>query len=263
MERRADRARPDPQLTAHDLYPSDVGDVHPALDLLAHGLEQQLPGAGDPAADHDPLHPDEHHDVARADPQVPAGLLEPPPRAKIARERRRGRLLHAGLSAGGGDGVGSSKNLEAALIAAAASRPIGNDRLVAELSGGAFVAQVKMPTEDQASANPRAERDAQHRGRPATRAHAVLRQRKGTRVVDQADLRPNLSRHLVCHLHTVPISGDVGNEPGHARVGVEDTRHPDTDRFDALDGAGDNPRHIEKLPDDALFASMRVGRQAA
>src|SRR5207237_9015758 len=145
-ERPPDRARPDPQLTAHDLYPSDVGDVHPALDLLPHGLEQQLPGAGDPAADHDPLHPDKHHDVARADPQVTAGLLEPSPRAKIARERRRRRLLHAGLSAGGGDGVGSRKNLEAALIAGASSRPVGNDRLVAELSGGAFVAQVKMPT---------------------------------------------------------------------------------------------------------------------
>src|SRR5438477_10253708 len=114
MERRADRARPDPQLTAHDLYPSDVGDVHPALDLLAHGLEQQLPGAGDPAADHDPLHPDKYPDVARADPQVTAGLLEPSPRAKIAPERRRRRPLHAGLSAPGGAAAGSCNNLERA-----------------------------------------------------------------------------------------------------------------------------------------------------
>jgi hypothetical protein len=83
MERGADRSGPDPQLATHDFDPRDVRDVDAALDLLPDRIEEQFSGGGDPTADHDPVDPEQDHDIACADSQVPADVAKPLPRALV------------------------------------------------------------------------------------------------------------------------------------------------------------------------------------
>ena len=237
--------------------------MNTTLKLFSDRLEQHLACGGDSATEHDPVHADKHHHVAHADPQVAARVAQPLLGAQVTRPRGRDRLFDAGLSARTGNGVGPSQSLEAAAVAAAASRPVGKDGLMAELARGALVAEVKTPVEDQPSSDPGAERDPEHRRRAAPCAQAVFGQREGARVVDQAAPRPDRTADLIGHVHPVPVPGDVGNESGHTRGGVEDAWHADSDRFDPIEVAKDAARDIAQLPDHALLAFVRVGRQPA
>ena len=134
---------------------------------------------------------------------------------------------------------------------------------MAELSGGAFVAEKQMPVEDQPSTNPGAERHAEHRRRSATRTHAVFGQREGPRVVDQVARRPDRIRHFAGHPDPIPNTWNVGNEPGHPRAGIEDARHANPDRLDALCVGEHVSCHIEKLPHHAPLAGPRFGGEDA
>src|SRR6266568_717919 len=263
VQRRADRPRPDAQLTAHDLDSLHVSDVDAALQLLPNGIEQHFARGCDSTADHDRVDADQHYDIARADPQVTAGVAQPLLCAVVAGPRGGHRLLHTRLPAGGGDGVGSSQRLEAAVVAAVASWPVGKDGLMAELTGGPFMAQVEVPAKDQPSAHPCAERDAQHRSRTATRAQGVLRQRERARVIDQAARVPDRMGHLAGDVHAVPITRNVGNETRHPRVGLEDAWHAYPNRLDAFDVAKDGSCNCKQLPHHALLAAGRVGRKPA
>ncbi len=261
VQRRPDRPRPDPQLAAHDLDARDVRDVDATLKLFSNRTEQQLARGGDTAAEHDPVDADQHHSVAHANPQVPPGVAERLLRPRIPRARGGHSSLRVRLARRGGDGTRSGERLEAAAIAAAAWRPVGDDRLMAELACGALVAEVETPIEDQPSAHPGAERDPQHRGRAAARAQAVLGEREGARVIDQVARRLDRTRHRVGDLHSVPIPGNVGYEPGDACGGVEDTGHADPDRLDAVDVAENGSCHLDQLPDHALLALACFGAQ--
>src|SRR3989442_5016996 len=261
MQRRPYRPRPDPQLATHDLDARDVRDVDATLELFSNRTEQQLARGGDTPAEHNPVDADQHHHVAHANPQVPPGVAERLRAPLIPRARGGHSPLRVRLPRRGGDRTGSGERLEAAAIAAAAWRTIGNDRLMAELAGGPLVAEVEAPIEDQPSADPGAERDPQHRGRAAARAQAVLGEREGARVIDQVARRLDPTRDRVGDLHAVPIPGNVGYEPGDACGGVEDTGHADPDRLDAVDVAKNGSCHLDQLPDHALFASARVGGQ--
>ena len=261
MQRRPDRPCPDPQLATYDLDARDVRDVDATLKLFSNRTEQQLARGGDTPAEHNPVDADQHHHVAHANPQVPAGVAERLLCPRIPRARGGHSCLRVRLPRRSGDDTGSGERLEAAAIAAAAWRSIGNDRLMAELACGALVAEVEAPIEDQPSADPGAERDPQHRGRAATRAQAMLGQGEGARVIDQVARNLDRTRDRVGDLHAVPMPGNVGDEPGDACGGFEDTGHADPDRLDALDVAGDGPCHLDQLPDHAPLAFARVGGQ--
>src|SRR5438477_86019 len=105
------------------------------------------------------------------------------------------------------------------------------------------------------------ERDPQNRGRAAARAQAMLGQGEGARVIDQVARNLDRTRDRVGDLHAVPMPGNVGDEPGDACGGFEDTGHADPDRLDALDVAGDGPCHLDQLPNHAPLAFARVGGQ--
>src|SRR3989454_2855375 len=254
MQCRAYGPRPDPQLAAHDLDARAVRDVDATLKLFSNRTEQQLARGGDPPAEHDPVDADQHHHVAHANPQVSPGVAERLLCPRIARARRGHSSLHVWLARRGGDGTRSGERLEAAAIAAAAWRPIGNDRLMAELACGALVAEVEAPIEDQPSAHPGAEREPQQRGGAAARAQAVLGEREGARVIDQVARRLDPARDRVGDLHSVPIPGNVGYEPGDACGGVEDTGHADPDRLHAVDVAKNGSCHLDQLPGPPLLS---------
>src|SRR3989454_8492093 len=179
MQCRAYGPRPDPQLATHDLDARAVRDVDATLKLFSNRTEEQLARGGNPPAEHDPVDADQHHLVAHANPQVSPGVAERLLCPRIPRARGGHSSLHVWLPRRGGDGTRSGERLEAAAIAAAAWRPVGNDRLMSELAGSALAAEVEAPIENQPSTPPGAERDAQHRGHAAARAQAVHRDREG------------------------------------------------------------------------------------
>src|SRR2546426_3160748 len=257
MQRRPYRPRPDPQLATHDLDARDVRDVDATPNLFSNRIEQQLARGGDTPAEHDPVDADQHHHVAHANPQVPPGVAERLLCPRIPRARGGHSSLRVRLARRGGDRTCSGERLEAAAIASAAWRPIGNDRLMAELAGGPLVAEVEAPIEDQPSTDPGAERDPQHRRCAAARAQAVLGEREGARVIDQVARRIDPTRNRIGDLHAVPIPGNVGYEPGDACGGVEDTRYADPHRLDAVDVAENGPRHPPPPPGNPLPAPAR------
>ena len=98
---------------------------------------------------------------------------------------QRDRLLGRGGPAGQRDLVGPRERLEAATVAAAAPRPVGVDRLVAELAGRPVVALVDPAVDRDHAAHAGPEREPDHRRRPAAGAQPQLRQPERPRVVDQ------------------------------------------------------------------------------
>src|SRR6266446_10618725 len=76
MQRGPDRPGPDPKLTAHDRDARDIGDVDAAPQLFSNRIQQHLPGGRDSTSDHDPVHPNQHHDIAGPDPKVAARIAE-------------------------------------------------------------------------------------------------------------------------------------------------------------------------------------------
>src|SRR5207253_3206139 len=129
VERRTDRPRPDPQLATHDLDARDVRDVDATVKLFPNRTEQQPARGGDPPAEHNPVDADQHHPVAHANPQVPAGVAERLLCPRIARARGGHSCLRVRLPRRGGDDTGSGERLEAAAIAAAAWRDRKSTRL--------------------------------------------------------------------------------------------------------------------------------------
>src|SRR5215467_8244649 len=164
MQRCSDCARPDSELAAHDLDAADVGDMNPTGQLVPNGVEQHFSGRGDTAADHDTIDAEEHDYVAHSDPKVSARLLDASLGASISGARGCHRFLDPGLAARRGNRVRLGQRLETTAVAAAAQRTI---------------------VEDQPSADPGAESDAEHRVGAATGPEPVLGQRERASVVDQ------------------------------------------------------------------------------
>ena len=114
-------------------------------------------------------------------------------RASPARAALDG-LLGGRRPAGRRDLVGAGERLEAAAVAAAARRPVGIDRLVAELAGRAVVALVDAAVDGDHAADARPEREPDHRRRAACRAQAELGEAERPGVVDQARRQPERRR---------------------------------------------------------------------
>ena len=149
------------------------------VDAPAQLVVDRDPAAGrprgrDPAADDDPVRRDDDDHVGDADAEVaPDSAMPASARASPARAALDG-LLGRGGPAGRRDLVGPGERLEAAAVAAAAPRPVGVDRLVAELAARAVVALVDAAVDGDDAADPGAERQTDHRGRaPARRPGAA------------------------------------------------------------------------------------------
>src|SRR5215831_4965873 len=204
MQRCSDCARPDSELASHDLDAADVGDMNPTGQLVPNGIEQHFSGRGDTAADHDPIDAEEHDYVAHSDPKVSARLLDASLGASISGARCCHRFLDPELAARRGNRIRLGQRLETSAVAAVAQRTIGEDRLVAELSGCPFEPEVRTSVEDQPSADPGAESDAEHRVGATTGPEPVLGQRERASVVDQPRREFDRAAYGLEDLQSVP-----------------------------------------------------------
>src|SRR5260370_2282418 len=98
MQRSADRARPDAQLAAHDGDSRDVCDVHACRELITNGIQEEVSGGGDAPSDHYAVDAEQGDDVAGADAQVAAGVLQPVQRAPVPSLGRRATRFNPRLS---------------------------------------------------------------------------------------------------------------------------------------------------------------------
>src|SRR5689334_22794126 len=196
MQRRADRPGPHPELRAHDLDPAHIGDVHTTGDFRANWIEQHVARRGHAAADHDAVDSEENDHVADPDAEKATGFVDAALSARVAGPRGDHRLLDGRCAASGRDRLGFGDRFEAAAVAAAAEGTVRDDGLVAELAGGALVAEKEPSVEHETAADPRAERDAEHRRHAASGAQAMLRERERARVVDETDGHVGRARYL-------------------------------------------------------------------
>ena len=126
-------------------------------------------------------------------PEVAADLAPGPSIARASPARAAlDRLLGRRGAAGRGDPVGPGERLEAAAVAAAAPRPVGVDRLVADLAGRPVVALVDAAVDRDHAADAGPERQPDHRRGAASGAEPELGEPERPRVVDQA--RPAAER---------------------------------------------------------------------
>ena len=116
----------------------------------------------------------EMHDdhVGDPDAQVAADQGQPLERPRIAGPGAGHRLLGGRRPARRGDPVGARERLEAAVVAAAARRPVRVDRLVAQLAGRPVVALVDPAVDRDHAADPGPEREADHRSTRRARRRA-------------------------------------------------------------------------------------------
>src|SRR5260370_9229974 len=128
MQRSADRARPDAQLAAHDGDSRDVCDVHACRELITNGIQEEVSGGGDAPSDHYAVDAEQGDDVAGADAQVAAGVLQPVQRAPVPSLARRDSSFNAGLSPRFGDPTRLGATLQPPTVAAAAHRTVRDDR---------------------------------------------------------------------------------------------------------------------------------------
>ena len=149
------------------------------------GLEQQVAGRGDPAADDDPVRRDDGDHVGDADPEIAPDLGEAVDRPDVAGAGPLDRLLGGGGAAGRGDLVGPREGLEAAAVPAAAPRAVRVDRLVAELAGRPVVPEQDPAVDGDHPADAGPERQPDQRGRAAAGAQAQLGEAERAGVVDE------------------------------------------------------------------------------
>jgi hypothetical protein len=116
---------------------------------------------------------------------------------------------------------------------------------VTELAARAVVPKVDAAVDGDDAADPRPERQSDHRRGTARRPQAQLGQAEGARVVDQRRRQPERRTDGAGNGPPRPGPRDVDKEPGGAGGRVVQPRDPDPDRGDArvaLDGLGADRR---------------------
>ena len=248
MDGRADGARPRPELGRDQLDAVEGRRLHPLPQLGPDRLEQQVGrSCADAAADDDPVGRDDGDHVGDADPEVAPDLGEPVDRACVAGPRAGHGLLGRRGPAGRRDPVGPGERLDAAAVPAAAQRPVGIDRLVADLAGRAVVALVDPPVDRDHAADARAERQPDHRGRATAGTEPQLGKPERPRVVDEDRRQADRFADRAGDGLAGPRTGDVDEEPGRAGHRVVQPGHADPDarrRPAAPDRFG---RHLAEL----------------
>ena len=115
---------------------------------------------------------------------------------------------------------------------ALAGRPLDVDDDVAELSCRAEVATVELAVEDQAAADPGAEREHDHVVGAAARAEAVLRERRGVRVVLERNREAEPRREVVAEVEAGERNVHRGARA--PRSLVDEGRDADAERPDVV-----------------------------
>ena len=232
-------------------------------DHLARRPEQQLARLAEPAADDHHLgleDVDEARDAGAqvaADPgRAPRRLGSPRP-ARGARARARSTPSpysdRATRSAAGPGGEG----LEVPVPAAAAGRAARLDHDVAELGSAAGGAAVRAAVQDQAAADPGAEREHHDVPRPACGARPPLGDRRGVAVVVERDRQAVPLAHPVAQVDA--LERDVHGLERAARALVDPRRDPEAERLRhrALRGAAPRPsRRARRAARPARSASL-------
>src|SRR5206468_2918705 len=168
------------------------------------------------------------------DPEVAANQREALARADVTRACPCDPFLGRRGPARGGDAVGSSERLQAAAVPTAARGPVGLERLVPDLTGGAVVRLDHAAVNGDDSPHTRPERESDHRGGAPAGAQAKLRETERTRVVDQERRQPQRRADRARHGLPGPFAGKVRQEAGRARGWVVQAGYPDSDRNDSL-----------------------------
>ena len=262
MDRRTDGARPRPELGRDQLDAVEGRRLHPLPQLAPDRPEQQVGRPRtDPAADDHPVGRDDGDHVRDADPEVAADLGEAIDGSCLPGARPGHGLLGRRGSAGRRDPVRTGECLDAASVSAAAQRPLGIDRLVADLAGRAVVALVDPSIDRDHPADARPERQPDHRGRATAGTEPQLGKPERPRVVDEDRRQADRLADRAGDGLAGPRTGDVDEEPRRAGRRVVQPRHADPDarcRPAAPDRFG---RHLAELGDHGRRHVLRGAGQ--
>jgi hypothetical protein len=163
VHRRPDRPGPCPQLGGHELDLVEGGGSDALSELLADRLEQEVARRGDAATDDHPIGRDDRDHVGDADPEVAPDDGQSGEGSRVAGLGGHDGRLGRGRPAGGGDAIRPGERLETAMVPAATRRAVGVDRLMADLTGRAVVAELDAAVDGDHAADPGSERQADDR----------------------------------------------------------------------------------------------------
>jgi hypothetical protein len=144
--------------------------------------------------------------------------------------------------------------LPAARLPAPAPAAVQHDLQVAELAPDPERAAKQRATENDAAADPRADRDADQGGLPAAGTEAVLAPGRRVGVVLDHDRQADELRHLVAERLVTP--GEVGREEHRRAVGVDEARGADADGDDVVRA----PQLVHQIRDRLLDGPRVRGR---
>ena len=124
------------------------------------------------------------------------------------------------------------EGFETAVIAAVAGRAVRIDRLMADLTRRAIVAELDAAIDGDHPADSGSQHQPDHGGCPPAGAQPEFCQAEGSSVVDHGHRDPEGGCNGRGNRSTCPSAGDVHQEPGGARSRVIQSRNPDARRDD-------------------------------